>query len=1320
MAKKTKKNEDKKIKKRKSKVEIEEGRTGGQIALMGYDYQLVYSCYRALEFLDKDNKSLKLEGIEDVDTFSSMLDDNITVDHVQLKHSKEKQDASFFDSILSNFLEVYLTDKQNTNRYFILVYDMEIAKGNFSKLIANKLDKVVIQFWTNKIDKIKEENLHWDWNNFDFQTFSKQLKFEKLTQNELEQKIISLMIDKFDIHTGNEKLFIDSLFYSIFQAAKNRRKITYTTLIQMVQNVKDDIAKDIQNPAFHWFEKIDFKKFKTTKENTEFYEGKKATPADIVNGLPIRRENLEKEIEKSISENKITVIKSSSGQGKTTLAWQVAFNLSKEFTVYKLNWCKDTKEIDNIIEYINSRSKLGEKTLIVLDNLDVDLKEWNKLAQLLEDRITLNYRLLITSREDDWYTFAGDQSNLVKLKIININLNREQAKKIYDNLKEKNKIHNSILNWQSAWEKVEKKQILIEFVYLLTHGEMLEDRLSQQLKTINSVKDSFIKIDFLRLISLADVIGIQLRSEKLIQEITNEVGFNYDINGILESLENEFFLKTEKGSYVEGLHPVRSKHISDKLHLFFPVARTLTKLISIVDEKYIAKLFSQIPLHIDIEQDEFYSVLSKKISLNSYAFIVNTLEGLFSGSVLKYFRENQTYFDRANERGGLMLFLLEIGPWNAIKDMGNKVKTLSEFHEIMPENENINYILTLTEEIKDFDIESSDIYIYAYYLFNELNDKKLKRDINSYSILASWLARLNKEFDIVTSLDFDEIWDKRQLWKFEELSLLMYEYHALKPYEYNQFINQNIESAYKYLKVNTDSINIYESGEDIYIEYLLLPQEVGEANTKSVSRIKAVCRFLPIYKKYITNGIKPKLELFNGLNLLDESYKAMPIENIKLSFNTDLTILWKNSILSHFEYSSIYEWQEYWINIRSNLIKFIKLNIRVLEYVLKQTKLTPEVSVIDEVRMQLGKSLIKEKLFPRENRPFEEPTILKDEISKIKHGFFSSIRNYIDNYLNIVMKKSENNASGLAMYNLRDARDKLSEMQLGFRNICERTAYNFELDEIEKQEILWLDRLITLNEFYLNHIPRKGGYSRSSINEWQKEKEQTKMRFIKDKINMISNESGFSFVNPKNVYCEKNLTYLPIGVKTVDVTNENEMGRLIFAIIYLNEIDVNYIELLFLNNKLEVIGNGLRISNYYLQKLQESVEGGSEITGDNIFPPLPVVITQKHLECFEEKIKIPTHKSKYSFKDIDIFLTLLWKYYQYQLKFAVSDSIEKEHLLSKNKEMVLGINTLLLELQENCSLILFARLSKLKNDVINKKVKFTDNELNDWIDEISL
>lgn len=1320
MAKGAKKKQNKK---RRTGAEIERARTGGQIALMGYDYQLVYSCYKALEFLNCENKSLKLEGIEDVDTFSSMLDDHMIVEHVQLKHSKEKQDASFFDSILSNFLEVYLTDKQNTNKYFRLVYDMEIAKGNLSKLIANKLDKTAIQFWTNKIDKIKEENPQWDWTNFNFQVFGKQLKFEKVTQNELEQKISCLMIDKYEISTGNEQLFINSLFYSIFQAAKNRQKITHPMLREIVQSVKDDVARGFQNPAFHWFEKIDFNKLKTARGNMEYYEGKKASPADIINGLPIRRKNLEKEIEESVMENKITVIKSSSGQGKTTLAWQAAYNLSKEFTVYKLNWCKETKEIDNIIEFINSRSKLGEKTLIVLDNLDVDLKEWNKLAQLLEEKITLNYRLLITSREDDWYTFAGDQSNLVKLKILNISLNRDQAKNIYENLKERNKIHDDIRNWQSAWERVEEKQILIEYIYLLTHGEMLEDRLSQQLKNINTDKVSNIKLEVLRLISLADVIGIPLRSDKLINEITSEAGFNADINGILESLENEFFLKAEVGSYVEGLHPVRSQHISDMLHVYLPTSRTLTKLLSIVDEGYIAKLFSQIPLHVDIEQDEFYFSLSKEMKFKSYAFIVNTIEGLFSGSVLKYFKENKTYFDNANERGGLLPFLMEIGPWNSRNEMDFELKTLKRVNEIMPENENIQYLLNMAEEIEKLDIEKSDLYIYSYYLFNELNGGILKRDISSYSMLASWLSRLSKKFDIVTSLDYDEIWMNREKWKYDELSLLMYEFHSLNPSKYRKFIKKNKESILKYLKVKTDSVNIYELDDDIYIEYILPPHKVGKANEYSVMRINAVCRFLPIYKTYITNGVKPKLELYSRFNAVDESYKAMPIDNIKLGFNTDLTVLWKNSILSHYEFSSVYEWQEHWMNIRSDLITFIKLNIRVLEYVLKQTKLTPEVRVIDKVRNEIFQSLLKEKLFPRENRPFENPILLKNEISKLKNGFFFAIRCYIESYLNVVMRRTENNASGIAMYNLRDAKYKLSEMQLGFRNIFERTTYYFDLDEIEEQETLWLDRLINMNEFYLNNLPRKGGYTRSAIKEWNKEKENARMRIINDKIKKLADESNFTVLNTNKLYCESNINYLPIGVTNVDVNNETEMGRLIFTITDLTDViesDVHYIELLFLNSEFELVGNGLRVAISYLKHLKESIVAGKDLTADNLFLPLPIVINQQHLECFEENIKVLITPTKYSYENVDIFLTLLWEYCQYQVYFDIFDDIESDFLRIENHRKILKLNQLLNELQQNCDPQLFVRLSRLKNDVLENKAVFNDTELNAWINELAL
>ena len=127
--------------KNKAINDIESRRTGGQIALNGFSYQLLFSCYITLKFLDdKNNKLIKFEGIEDVDLYKSIISDSQTVYHIQLKYSEVKQNASFFDNTLKNYLEVYLADKKNDKRFFKLIYDTEIATGNLRKLIENKLD----------------------------------------------------------------------------------------------------------------------------------------------------------------------------------------------------------------------------------------------------------------------------------------------------------------------------------------------------------------------------------------------------------------------------------------------------------------------------------------------------------------------------------------------------------------------------------------------------------------------------------------------------------------------------------------------------------------------------------------------------------------------------------------------------------------------------------------------------------------------------------------------------------------------------------------------------------------------------------------------------------------------------------------------------------------------------------------------------------------------------------------------------------------------------------------------------------------------------
>jgi len=83
--------------------ELQDSRAGGQIALRGFTYQLLYTCYLILSELDS-NVSFILEGIEDIDKVIYEINLSDTT-HIQIKHSSDKQSASFLRDPMKNFLE---------------------------------------------------------------------------------------------------------------------------------------------------------------------------------------------------------------------------------------------------------------------------------------------------------------------------------------------------------------------------------------------------------------------------------------------------------------------------------------------------------------------------------------------------------------------------------------------------------------------------------------------------------------------------------------------------------------------------------------------------------------------------------------------------------------------------------------------------------------------------------------------------------------------------------------------------------------------------------------------------------------------------------------------------------------------------------------------------------------------------------------------------------------------------------------------------------------------------------------------------------------
>lgn len=113
-------------------------RNGGQIALRGYSYQFLYSCYLVLSLAD-ENTFFCLEGIEDIDQIAVHSQEK-AISHIQIKQSKDRQDASFLKPVLKNFLEAYLID---SNRTFKSAPPFQLNKTGFFTLSCQVYSKIM-------------------------------------------------------------------------------------------------------------------------------------------------------------------------------------------------------------------------------------------------------------------------------------------------------------------------------------------------------------------------------------------------------------------------------------------------------------------------------------------------------------------------------------------------------------------------------------------------------------------------------------------------------------------------------------------------------------------------------------------------------------------------------------------------------------------------------------------------------------------------------------------------------------------------------------------------------------------------------------------------------------------------------------------------------------------------------------------------------------------------------------------------------------------------------------------------------------------------
>lgn len=1230
-------------------------RTGGAINLRGIGFQLIYACYRSLLELSETSKTkIQLEGIEDVDVLGVFENE-----FIQLKTSINSIDASglWTKGVLQNFMEVF---KSNPDSKFSLIYNAQISKGKLDDLINGK--QGAGDFWKQKFlnDQIEIEGI-------DFDKFLASISYTSYSEDELNEMITSQLIEKFQLNKDVLDQHLYALFYNVHLWSRDRKTIDFTDIVKIFQDLKDSFSKQIINPAIqdNWIRKILFEQSEISEEDS-YFEGKAAKPYHIAQGLPVRRLIWEQRIEESIKSFNVTVIKSSSGQGKSTLAWCSAQNLKLQgYSIYELQNCEDQSQVAGLFDFLCTRLKIGETPILVIDGLNSGLVNWSKLIDQLQG---IPVKVIVTTREEDWYRYGCDASK-IRLNVINIHLSIEEAEEIFKQLQSKKRLNDSIKTWQPAWETIEDKKLLIEYVFLLTRGEMIAERINHQIKELNRKSSgSAAKLQILRLISLSDTLNIRISTQTLTQFIQNTVRFEEDRGEVYKELENEYYLKFSE-YYVEGLHPVRSKHLVDSLHETIPLNDSLISLFQIIELGDVFDFFANLTVDRSSEQIRgLYESLAPILKEKNFLWKVKALDGLLFFDVHNYWKTNQNAFDEVFQTGALDLFVTDLIPFKklgVLEKMGNALSGEN--------GKGIRDLLQRKENFSEFDLKTTEVWKFASSIEDQLPcDYESIQDYDSLNFLIGWFASL--EIPIIHKLPFKEkifreLMSDDDSTKLIELSRY---FIIVQDQNYFSFCKLNKSEIFSVLKTITDSIVIEEIGEDVVIKYLLGNDEIKNSNEPSASRIETVYGFLPFYSKYRSEAIIlpfPNMDMYEFV--LKNAEKAMPPENIRNFFEIHLNQIWRKTILDKYRASSAFEWQEQMLKKRLQALEFVKMCTRYFEAIIENN--SSRIKSVSEPLVQSSSSFIELSKLQRTYPEYKRTSTIESLTLELKKmdNWSSAITNFANQFIWLIKPPSDNSRN-VAYHNFESALHELSKMQEGFDTVLKLTTRYVSTDQINNDEFEWYRRLFNSLQYFIEvFIPYGNTASirnaKDSLEKWIEERDFKRINQLQSIINSV--ESYLIFYEPNQLLeIDKDLHAI-IGVDYLDPTDDNDVGELSIKLRELSETEIDWFT--FVNTKNGRAIGAFRCHRNYFERIRRCIENNEEFDQGVYGNPIPLELDKVPLYVLEDIFFEPFENQQKT----DAFVNMMydvWRLQQYRI--YLKRQWQHEQLLLDKKETILTGN----------------------------------------------
>lgn len=314
----------------------------------------------------------------------------------------------------------------------------------------------------------------------------------------------------------------------------------------------------------------------------DFYRGVSARYDHILADVDIPRPEKVDHITAAFAERNTVILHAASGQGKSTLAYRYMQQELEEAWRYHVRLVDGRTHAQVIATALEGYAyALGVPIAVFVDVSSRDIG-WTELVERLA--MNRSIRVMVAVREEDWRQARFVDTDI--FRDVELDFDCKEAKKIYSSFVE-SQLSPPFLDFEEAWTRFGERGPLLEFVYLVTQGGLLRERLTDQIvalkRAANRGQRSGAELDLLRLVSLAAAFGGRLSVKSLASHLRLPA-----LDEAVSLLEKEYLLRrAEGGSLVEGLHQIRSEMLAELLtdRETAPWPETAATVLGLLDER---------------------------------------------------------------------------------------------------------------------------------------------------------------------------------------------------------------------------------------------------------------------------------------------------------------------------------------------------------------------------------------------------------------------------------------------------------------------------------------------------------------------------------------------------------------------------------------------------------------------------------------------------------------------------------------------------------------------------------------------------------------